>query len=364
VGAVRDQIVVRGGVILGPGVPRCRYAGIMALPAGGALDADERAVAGRWRFFGGDTVACPLAPRGSARTFTRLVSGAHTAMLVRHDPARTENNLYAGHTRFLRGLGLPVPRVLAEDAARSIALFSDAGERSVQDMGAGWREAHLEPLYRRVLTRMVVFHEEGARAARRVKLPLMPPFDRALYAWEHDLLVTRFLRERVGVDAATERAVRAELEAVAGRLLALPRVLLHRDFQSSNVLVEGGCWTLIDYQGMRLGPAVYDLASLLCDPYIALAPAVRDRLLAHYARRANRGARVEALFWPAAVQRLGQALGAYARLAALPGTGHFARHIPVAVARLGEAAERTGGLPVLGSVLNEVVRAMPTGACS
>ena len=131
--------------------------------------------------------------------------------------------------------------------------------------------------------------------------------------------------------------------------------MLHRDFQSSNILLHRGVWSLIDYQGMRLGPAVYDLASLLCDPYITISPACRERLLVRYAERAQPGSRCLEMFWPAVVQRLGQALGAYARLSALPGTGHFARYIPPALSNMADALRRVDGLPELTKIIDEQI---------
>ena len=64
-------------------------------------------------------------------------------------------------------------------------------------------------------------------------------------------------------------------EAIAQRLAAWPRVLVHRDFQSQNILIHDGQAHLIDFQGLRPGLAHYDLASLLYDPYVRLSPAER-----------------------------------------------------------------------------------------
>ncbi len=349
------SVYVASGFIYGPHVPRKRYSGIMAMRALDALDEDELAVTRQWRHFRDDAIACPLSPRGSARTFTRIYSGTNTAMLVRHKPEREENNLYVGHTHFLRSLKLPVPEVLSLDEKHHLALFTDVGVESVQDKTAAWRRRHLESVYRSVLARMVAFHEEGARAAKRRRIRLMPGFDEKLYEWEHDLFARLFLRERLGIGEAVERDIRAELKGVSDCLLALPRVLLHRDFQSSNILLDDKDWSLIDYQGMRLGPAVYDLASLLCDPYIAMAPDLRHRLLRRYARHAAPGSRIIECFWPAAIQRLGQALGAYARLSKLPGTGHFARYIRPALINMDEALQHVPGMSVLGGVVRRAL---------
>ena len=195
------------------------------------------------------------------------------------------------------------------------------------------------------------WHERATPAARRAGLALEPAFGPEVFGYEHDLFLQRYLAGYLGRPAAEVRRAARELRAVAARLAAAPPMLLHRDLQSANILFHRGRPHFIDFQGMRFGPAMYDLASLLCDPYVELPDGVRPALLARYAaRRPAAGSELE-LFWPAAVQRLCQALGAYARLGALPGAQRFLAHIPPAVARLREAVARSGlRLPTLAAL--------------
>jgi aminoglycoside/choline kinase family phosphotransferase/dTDP-glucose pyrophosphorylase len=355
--AVRNNtsVSIRNGFIYGPGVPRKKYSGVMALRAEDALDAEEKKLVHGWKKNIDAVITCPLSPRGSARTFARLYAGSSTAMLVRHKPDREENNLYVGHTRFLAGLGLPVPRVLNEDARNHLALFEDVGTACVQDVASGWTVNQLEKCYRKVLDQLVVFHEEGERTACRNKLKLMPPFDEKLYAWEHELFAKLFLKERSGISDEHISEIKNELSSISKILLKNKSVLVHRDLQSSNILLKNNRWYLIDYQGMRFGPAVYDLASLLCDPYITISPEVRTRLLAYYAGRADPLSRCTQTFWVAVIQRLGQALGAYARLSNLPGMSHFAGYIRPALQNMNEALAHTSGYPALRGVVDSVL---------
>ncbi|MDO9541545.1 MAG: phosphotransferase, partial [Kiritimatiellia bacterium] len=126
------------------------------------------------------------------------------------------------------------------------------------------------------------------------------------------------------------------------------QVLIHRDLQSSNILLHKNKPCFIDFQGMRFGPGAYDLASLLCDPYISLALAEQNALLDFYNRQTGKGAQISSnIFWQAAVQRLCQALGAYGRLAANAETAWFAQYIPAALQMMRRALEQAGICPRL-----------------
>lgn len=344
-----DQAVrIHHDVIIAPGIPLRRYHGIMALWAEDALTAAELHLAHRWSA-SPSLIACPLAPRGSARNFTRLYDRNKTALLITHDPAREENHRYVGHARFLKKLGLPVPSVLSVDQENHTALFEDVGSESVQDLAPKKSAAWLEKLYGQVIDHLVIFHEHGYRAAKKQRITLMPPFNEKLYDWEHNLFTDLFLRDRCGASAEEIKKIKRELRNVSRSLLKDRPVLVHRDLQSSNILLHGHRWSLIDFQGMRFGPAVYDLASLLLDPYIRIDPAMRARLLARYEAQADPKSRVGELFWLAGIQRLGQALGAYARLGKNPGTARFLHYIPPALENLAEALRHTGKSPRLAS---------------
>jgi NDP-sugar pyrophosphorylase family protein/aminoglycoside/choline kinase family phosphotransferase len=305
------------------------------------------------------TTVLPLPPRGSARTFTRLRCGARSAMLIRYSLERAENGLYTAHARFLRKHGLRVPRVLLDLPEAGVSVMEDAGDVSLQDRVPAAPPSRVAGLYRDVLTDVIALHDRATRAARRTGITLCPPFSRNLYDWEQNLFHEQFLIRHVQPTPAQAAAIGCELRRIIPPLLRVPQTLVHRDLQSSNVLLAGGHPVLIDFQGMRFGAPAYDLASLLCDPYVGLPASLRQELLAHYVAHAPGGNAVAETFDIAAVERLVQALGAFGRLGALPGTKHFLRHIPAAVRELLQASGRCGRMPVLVEVLTKVQDRLP-----
>jgi NDP-sugar pyrophosphorylase family protein/aminoglycoside/choline kinase family phosphotransferase len=353
---IRDSVVWSGasigararldGVIVGRGV-RIEGAGrYVAMKAVDALDEAEQVAVRSLGWPLERVLAMPLGPRGSARTFTRLESDGRRVMLVRYDPGRLENALYAGHARFLAKVGLRVPAVLMHDPAACLTVFEDLGDESLLAIAKRAEKNQIERLYRRVLEDVARLHVGGTRMARARGLRVVPSFRPVLYRWEHEYFIEHMLRGRCGLPAAAAEPMRKDLWTVARRLMKAPRVLLHRDLQSSNILIAEGRPGYIDFQGMRYGPAVYDLASLLCDPYVSLPEDLQERLVDFYAVR-NPSADAGRLFWLGAVQRLAQAMGAFARLGALADTRSFGRHIPPAVRMLRRALARVEGLPAL-----------------
>jgi aminoglycoside/choline kinase family phosphotransferase/dTDP-glucose pyrophosphorylase len=310
-----------------------------------------------------------LPPRGSNREFFRLPVDANACtdvykqlsrslILIRWSPERADNRFYARHTRFLAALDVPVPRLFLDAPRDRFLAIEDLGPATLETRRPRLKPAELARIYRWLLAVALRLHRAGLPAARRARLPLMPGFDAKLYAWEHAYFIEHVLRARLRLPERQIAAVAAELETVAAVLAASPQGLIHRDFQSSNVLFRGAAPVLIDYQGMRRGPVAYDLASLLCDPYADLAAPLQQTLLRHYAARHPQGAAVAAAFPAAAIQRLGQALGAYAVLSQKPGMERFARHIPAAARQLLRAL-RAQPLPALAVVARRLAQSPP-----
>lgn len=327
--------------------------GHLALPAVAALDASERSALLALRWTPESTTAMPLGPRGSSRSYTRLAHGKASAVLVHYDAARRENTLHAKHTRFLRRLGLPVPRVLVDRPRDQIAIFEDLGDESLLVWQRARSPAETQEMYVRVLEVVLRFHERGVAAARHNNLPLMPAFRPRLYRWEREYFADEMLRKREKCSDLRVAQMLKELAGIGRRLARGTAALVHRDLQSSNILISEGRPWLIDYQGMRYGPAAYDLASLLCDPYVELPASMIRHLLDYYVVRSRSGGEVEGLFPFAAVQRLAQALGAFARLGAASETRAFAEHIPAARRMMSRALREVPGCSALRAWCDE-----------
>ncbi len=197
------------------------------------------------------------------------------------------------------------------------------------------------PLYESALDEVAKLHCLPTSAADKIRKDLPTEFDAALYLWEQHYFFDQCLGRYFGVEEKlrTELAALPVLHEIAPRLANLPRVLVHRDFQSQNIIIRDGQAHLIDFQGMRPGLSKYDLASLLYDPYVSLSAEERHEMFVYYREiRARAGSPLRSdsaeLVRLCAMQRLMQALGAYSYLGLVRGSKRFLDHIPTALASL------------------------------
>jgi aminoglycoside/choline kinase family phosphotransferase len=174
-------------------------------------------------------------------------------------------------------------------------------------------------------------------------LRLQPRFDAGLYRWEQNYCFKNCLERYFQLSGSEVDSIREHpaFHQLAEHLASCPRVLIHRDFQSQNVIIRTGKVYLIDFQGLRLGLPQYDLASLLFDPYVTLSPQERDYLLRYYYERNGQRWRFpefERVYVQCGIQRLMQALGAYGVIGLVREKGEYLRYIQPAIKTLIEVA--------------------------
>ena len=286
----------------------------------------------------------PIEKGGSSRFFFRVRSGnGDSAILVRDLGEKEENKHYAALAGFLSGHGVPVPRVLGASEEEGLLWLEDLGE---QDLWATRNESWdvRRPHYESVLRGISLLHRIPCGDDDVGGLHLQLAFDERLYRWEQEYFVEHCLGGIFGISESVRSMFfgSGTMLRLSEGLAALPRQLVHRDFQSQNILIRNGEAAFIDFQGMRPGLAQYDLASLLCDPYVEISAEERAHLLAYYKTILRKdgtevGDEFDRVFWQCAAQRLMQALGAYGFLSIHRGKPAFRAHVAPAIARLREA---------------------------
>jgi N-acetylmuramate 1-kinase len=300
----------------------------------------------------------PLSGRGSDRTFFRLTWGmTNSAILIHYDPKRIENAYYGDIAIFLKDIGVSALTLLHHDSAQCIMLMEDLGSIDLWAMrNEPWDIR--QGLYEKTLTIIQRLHSFPVEKFPAVQVKLMEPFGPKLYKWEQDYFRDNFVIEvcKIKLEPVFSRQLDRELQSLAERIHARHQSLVHRDFQSQNIMVRDGEPFLIDFQGMRIGSPFYDLGSLLCDPYVHFSEEELEELLKFYYRLSERDVTWQEFrqaFWEASTQRLMQALGAYGFLGLKKGLTTFLDHIPTGLANLQRAVSHIPSLPHLREILKQ-----------
>ncbi|MFC1523763.1 aminoglycoside phosphotransferase family protein [Thermodesulfobacteriota bacterium] len=237
---------------------------------------------------------------------------------------------------------VPVPQIFGYHEPSGLLVFEHLGKQHLHDfLTSGPADpADLKSLYREVidvLIRLQCVAREGFQADFC--------FDTARY--DRTLMIRKeseyFLREFcIGMMEVREipAAIGGELNQLADRASCESSAfVMHRDFQSRNIMIHASRIRIIDFQGARFGPLAYDLASLLIDPYASLSQEFQEEMFAYYLSTVKRfdsidpDAFSEGYFY-LALQRNLQILGAFAFLSEEKNKPFFRRYIRPALATL------------------------------
>ena len=307
-----------------------------------------------------DLTFSPIEKGGSGRLFVRVSDpGSGRSVIAMHySNDRSDNARFASITDFLNRHEIAAPEILARREELSLLWVTDLGEKDLGNLSESDWETERRPAYENTLRVVHALHSIHEADAPDDLPELELSFDEALYEWEQRYFYNHYvasLPHAPGEEFLEEPA----MKALRHDLAQLPRSLVHRDFQSTNVMLQGDDVFLIDYQGLRWGLPEYDLASLIYDPYTPFSPEEQQCLIDFYwslqsnsSEDADREDYLRRLHH-CAMQRLMQAMGAYGYLSHVKGKTEFLQHIPTARQRLAEIAGGPYGIEVLHRVLAE-----------
>lgn len=310
-----------------------------------------------------------LTPDASTREYFRIPwkgSASATAVAaVYPEPFDPEIHPFLDITRLFVAARLPVPEILDVDASHGIIVQEDLGDqqlrRAFETATDDEREAYLEG----AISLIADIQAATPLAFERDSIASRLAFDEAKLSWELEFFLEHYFKSYCGetLKHSQQAELRAELNDLSAELAARPRVLCHRDFHTSNLVVDRKHrLRLIDHQDARMGPASYDLVSLLLDRQTGVPSLaeIRERRLFFLEERRQRG--LAALdpdefgreFRLMTVQRCLKAVGTFSYQSGVCGRGevygHFINPVLMIVLQSLEWLERF-------PVLRETIRA-------
>jgi aminoglycoside/choline kinase family phosphotransferase len=231
-----------------------------------------------------------------------------------------------------------VPAIYFAEAFAGLVFLEDLGDVGLQSSARAEPERRKTlAVYRQVVDALIALATDGAEG-------FDPDWTYQSRAYDREVILERecryfceaFLKGYAGLDFGFDDFA-DEFKRLADLAMADSiEGFMHRDMQSRNIMLKEGRCYFIDFQGGRLGPVQYDLASLLIDPYVGLAPEEQAHLLDYALQRMARrrpldAARFRRGFAACALCRNLQVLGAFGFLSTVKGKTQFIRYIPAAL---------------------------------
>ena len=305
---------------------------------------------------------------GSNRQYTREVDANGKSLIRVVGTCREENHAFITLARHFRSKGLPVPEVYEVSKDEMVYTQEDLGDTLLFDFIRHGRETGTfseeeKSMLRRVIRLLPHVQTEGAEGLDWSVCYPVPAFDRQSVFW--DLNYFKYCYLKATQQDFSEPLLETEFSKLADTLLTFPSTgFMYRDFQSRNVMVRDGNPYLIDFQGGRRGPLLYDLVSFLWQAKANFPATLRRGLIAEYEdelRRIPAAGRYIALpieeghIAAFVLFRTLQVLGAYGFRGYFERKPHFLQSIPFA---LRNAAELLREQPALASDYPEISRVL------
>jgi aminoglycoside/choline kinase family phosphotransferase len=300
----------------------------------------------------------PASSDASFRRYFRVVHNGENFIVMDAPPEREDSRPFITVSRLFFDAGLNVPEVIDADLAQGYLLLSDLGSEPYLDV---LTEDTCERLYGDALGALVTIQACATSE--------LPAYDRQLLLDEMELFREWLVRKHLGIKPGNtlDTLLDSTFSLLADNALAQPRVCVHRDYHSRNLMVtKRNNPGILDFQDAVLGPVTYDLVSLLRDCYIVWPRTrVEEWALGYQQLALQSGILHERHDDPAlfmrwfdlmGVQRHLKAAGIFARLNHRDGKSGYMNDIPRTLAYISDLAERHTDLaPLCKFIDNEVL---------
>ena len=314
-----------------------------------------------------EIVRTRLAGDGSDRNWYRLSTDNQSIVMVDHGikmrHSTNETDAFVAIGRHLFDKGIEVPEIYLCDTFSGLAFLEDLGDTHLQSLIlAANDQDEIISHYKSVIIILAELSVSGAKDFDTAWTYQSSSYNKDLILEkECRYFVDAFLREYLGLDRRFEE-FENEFIYIADKTLEFSvDGFMHRDLQSRNIMVRNNRYYLIDFQGGRLGPIQYDLASLINDPYVGLPHAVQTELLNYSIEIIPSMITVNpdnflTCYNYCAVTRNLQILGAFGYLSRVQGKSYFETYIPMATESLKHnlANVDNSDLPTLTAVVDKL----------
>jgi aminoglycoside/choline kinase family phosphotransferase len=290
-------------------------------------------------------------------------------ILVDHGIKKTDRvdevDAFVNIGRHLFDRDLPVPQIYDGDTFAGYAFLEDLGNLDLQTtVQQTDNYEKIIGMYQSVIQLLIKFSALGAERFDVAWTYQTSSYSKTLILEkECRYFVEAFLNTYLGLEMIYEEFEK-EFDFLAEKALehALPG-LMHRDFQSRNIMIKNDEFYFIDFQASRMGPIQYDLAALLIDPYVQLPQDIQTRLLGYCVKKLQAHMNLNAdnfcrCYRYCRLTRNLQILGAFGYLSRIKKKAHFEKYIPAAIRTLSRNLKKHEHktLPKLTALVDTIIK--------
>ncbi|MCD6399301.1 phosphotransferase, partial [candidate division WOR-3 bacterium] len=301
---------------------------------------------------------------GSDRKWYRLTASGRSIVMVDHgirkETGISEIDSFVLIGRHLYDKGISVPAIYLYDTFSGIVFLEDLGDVNLQAIVKANKQ--ILSYYKSTIELLIKMSVFGVKEFDQSWTYQTPYYDKeVILENECRYFVNAFLRRYLKLNICYDD-FEDEFILLADKALEFSvNGFMHRDFQSRNIMIKNRKPYFIDFQGGRIGPIQYDLASLLIDPCVALSRHVQDQLLDYCVDKLSSYIHIDKkkfclCYKYCAITRNLQMLGAFGYLSRAKGKTYFEQFIPAATESLKynlSAVEDTQ-FPRLKSVISKI----------
>ncbi len=312
-----------------------------------------------------------LAGDGSDRQWFRLTSEGFSMVMadhgIRKQSSVTEVDSFIAINRHLAAKGISVPEIYHAEPFSGLVFLEDLGNTHLQSHIKLTKDGNdILNAYKSVIDSLVRMSVSCAK-------DFIPAYAYQTADYNQNLILEKecryfveaflqgYLHLGISYDRLENDFLYLSEKALSNSFIGF----MHRDFQSRNIMFHNNRFYFIDFQGGRIGPVQYDLASLLLDPYVALPLRLQSLLLDYTVNKLSSVKNIDKEtfcngYIYCSLTRNLQILGAFGYLSTVKGKPFFEQYIPAALQSLQHCLNKTTAqeLLELKSVLNSVVNGL------
>lgn len=290
----------------------------------------------------------------SFRRYFRVKFEDHSLIAMDAPPSHEDCQPFIKVSELFYAAGAHVPRVLARNLEQGFLLLDDLGTTTYLQV---LQDGNANSLYLDAIESLIKIQLASCAA-------VLPDYDETLLLREMHLFPDWYVAKhlRLGLSPAQADVLNSVFKRILQNNLAQPRVYVHRDYHSRNLMLSDPNPGILDFQDAVYGPITYDVVSLFKDAYICWdEERILDWVVRYWECAKKAGLPAAADFaefyrdfeWMG-VQRHLKVLGIFARLYYRDGKDAYLKNLPLVMQYLRKTCERYSDFSPLLKLLDDV----------